>query len=75
MRIVNRTLEGHTMKHDVFECRALEAASVAAQAAHGNAERRARRDGAPRNWAWAHQHDAYDWMESAGPFSLDDIAA
>jgi hypothetical protein len=26
------------------------------------------------NWAWAHRSDSYDWMDSAGPLSFDDMA-
>jgi hypothetical protein len=22
-----------------------------------------------RNWAWAHSHDSYDWMDSHSPFN------
>lgn len=25
------------------------------------------------NWAWAHRGEAYDWMDSHGPLSTDDL--
>ncbi|MCP3706333.1 hypothetical protein M3I54_04925 [Paraburkholderia sp. CNPSo 3274] len=27
-----------------------------------------------RNWAWTHQGESYDWMDSAGPFPLEVLA-
>ncbi|MEX3984607.1 hypothetical protein AB4Y45_37215 [Paraburkholderia sp. EG287A] len=32
------------------------------------------RHGAPsRNWAWSQRGESYDWMDSAGPFPLEDL--
>ncbi|MGB8414761.1 hypothetical protein [Paraburkholderia sp.] len=27
---------------------------------------------ATRNWAWAHNNDSYDWMDSHSPFNTQD---
>ncbi|WP_165979305.1 hypothetical protein [Paraburkholderia guartelaensis] len=47
----------------------IEAGDSAGDAAAGRQTRHA----APsRNWAWAYHGESYDWMDSAGPFPLDD---
>lgn len=30
--------------------------------------------GPARNWAWAHSHESYDWMDSHSPFGARDLS-
>ncbi|WP_321923953.1 hypothetical protein [Paraburkholderia guartelaensis] len=58
------------MKDDARDFRMIEAGDSAGDATAGRQTRHA----APsRNWAWAYHGESYDWMDSAGPFPLEDL--
>jgi hypothetical protein len=62
------------MKNDARDIPGLERNGGAGVAARGKGVRDTPAAAASDNWAWAHRSDSYDWMDSAGPLPIDDLA-
>ena len=58
------------MKDDARDFRTIEKDSTAGDAKAGGQTRGATPS---RNWAWAHYGESYDWMDSVGTFSIEDL--